>query len=1067
MRVFCSGSDVKTPRLYTSNRVERLVDELAKVVQTPLSSPLVPEVIVVQSRGMERYLSMQLAQRLGIWANCRFPFPNALLEELFERVLPSAGEDAPFVPDILSWRIMEALPSLIREPGFESIRLYLEGEDECLKSLQLSSAIADIFDQYLLFRPEMILRWERGEENHWQALLWKELSRGSGTLHRAAQARSFLKRLQTHPPERTVLPERISVFGISALPRFHMEILAAISGFTEVNLFLMNPCKEYWGDIRSDTPGLLASLGRLGRDFMDLVIELGWEDRSLFDDPGEDTLLHSVQSDILNLREENQEKKPVSPEDRSVQFHACHSPMREVEVLRDQILSMLESDRGLKPGDILVMTPDIRAYAPYIQAVFDIPSSDPSFVPYSIADRSAREESSVIEPFLSILDLSGSRFGASRVLGILECRSICRKFGLEERHLERIRRWVTETRIRWGIDGKGRDEVGVVPFRENTWNAGIERLLLGYAMPGGDEHMFGEILPYDHVEGSDAELLGRSLSFVETLFTWVGRVEGLRRLDEWANLLKEGIEIFFDPEANEEKEIRLLRQAASALGSMEKPEKAGYHGSVDLKTIRWLLGRTMKDKGFGTGFLAGGVTFCAMLPMRSIPFKVLCLIGMDNHAYPRESYTPGFDLIRKEPRPGDRSRRNDDRYLFLEAILSARSTLYISYVGRNIQDNGTIPPSVLVSELKDHIERRFAAPQPGVADRLSTVHGLQPFSPRYFQGEENLFSYSMEGCAAARRLACPRTPPPSFVRTGLSTPGEEYKTVDLSDLCSFFSNPSRYVLQRRLGLYLDEETTMAEDKETLEIQGLERYQIEQTMVKWNLEGKDLGDLFPLLRVSGRIPPGRVGECFYDQMRRGVEEFIQKAGQSIRKERLKDLQVDQTIAGFRLKGKIEGFSGEELARYRYARLKGGDILRAWIIHLALHRAAPEILSPVTRVFGLDKGKCVQRCFSPTDRSESLLRALLEMYWAGLTAPLHFFPESSMAYAVSADRCSGASQEAILRARRAWAGGERERGESEDPYYRLCFSSGDPLDSEFEKLSLDVFGPLLSHCDEAKP
>lgn len=1059
---------MKNPRLYTSNRVERLVDALAKVLEKPLSSPLVPEMILVQSRGMERYLSMQLAQRLGIWANCRFPFPNAFLEELFKRVLPAAVRDSRFVPEVLTWRIMKALSSFIREPGFESIRLYIEGEDEGLKRLQLSAAIADAFDQYLLFRPDMISRWEKGEENHWQARLWNYLSRESGGRHRAALARDLIKRLQYQSPERGSLPERISVFGISALPRFHMELLAAISSYTEVNLFLMNPCKEYWGDIRSENPGLLPSLGRLGRDFIDMVIELGWEDVSVFDDPGDDTVLHSIQSNMLHLRESEgkEERRHVSAEDRSVQFHVCHSPMREVDVLRDQILHMMETDPDLRPGEILVMTPDIRAYAPYIQAVFDIPSSDPAFIPFSIADRSVREESRVIEPFLSILDLSGSRFGASRIVSILECRSVCRRFELEERDLEVIRKWIMETRIRWGMDVKGREDAGVPPFVENTWSAGMERLLLGYAMAGGDEHMFRKILPYDPIEGSDADLLGRFVEFVEALFGWVKRLEGLRRLGEWSTLLGEGLEMFFAPEGEEEREMRLLRQTVISLGSMENPEKGGYDGCIDLKTIRWQLGRTLKEEGFGKGFLTGGMTFCAMLPMRSIPFKVLCLIGMNSNAYPRESFTPGFNLISREPRPGDRSRRNDDRYLFLEAILSARKTFYVSYVGRSIQDNSTIPPSVLVSELQDHIERGFTIPDARISDRLVTVHGLQPFSPRYFQNDENLFSYSKESCAAALHLSAPRTPPVPFVATGLSMPGEDYRTVDLSDLCSFYSNPSRFLLQRRLGLYLEEETPLPEDKEPLSIKGLERYKMEQTMVKWSLEGKDLGELFPLFKASGRIPPGRVGECFYENMSMGVENFTQKSGQHLRKDRAEDLHVDHRIAGFRLKGKIEGLFGGELVRFRYARMRGVDILKAWIIHLALNHAAPDTVLRATRVFGLEEKKreCVQRCFSPVESSEPLLQELLQTYWVGLAKPLHFFPETSWAYAGSLSPCGRDTQEAVRRSRRTWLGDEWERGECEDSYYRICFGSGDPLDGEFEKLSVRIFQPLLERMTQ---
>jgi exodeoxyribonuclease V gamma subunit len=1058
---------MKTPRLFTSNRVEHLVEALAEVLRRPLSSPLHQEVIVVQSKGMERYLSMQLARRLGIWANCRYPFPNAFVEELFRAVIPEGMKDSPFDSEVLTWRIMKELPSLIRGPGFETLGLYIEGEED-LKRLQLSAAVADTFDQYLLFRPEMIFRWEKGEEDHWQARLWRHLSQGLERHHRAARAREFVKRMQ-NPWESIGLPERVSVFGISALPRFHMETLAALSRFTEVNLFVMNPCIEYWGDLSSENPGLLSSLGRLGRDFLDLVIDLGWEDLSFFSEPGVDTLLHSIQSDILHLREAETKggKRILSEGDRSVQFHVCHSPMREIEVLRDRILGMLEADPELKPGEVLVMTPDIRLYAPYIQAVFDIPQNDPTYIPFGIADQGVKEEGRVIGPFLSILDLAGSRFGASQVLGILEGHSVCRKFGLEERELEMVRRWIKETRIRWGMDDQAREDAGMDRFAENTWRAGLDRLLLGYAMHGGNERIFRDILPYDSIEGSEASVLGRFVDFIETLFEWVKPLEDRRRLGEWSELLLKGIEKFFDPEGETEKEIRLLKKAIGGLGRMEGPERAGYDGLIDLKSIRWHLARNLGKEGFGTGFLTGGITFCAMLPMRSIPFKVLGLVGMNSDAYPRESHAPGFDLISKQPRPGDRSRRNDDRYLFLESILSARETLYISYVGRSIQDNSVIPPSVLVSELKDYIDQGFQGSHDGISDRLVTVHGLQAFSPRYFRGKEGLFSYSEEHCAAARNLAGERTPPVPFISTGLSTPEMRFRSLDLSDLCSFYSNPSRFLLQKRLGVHLEEETPLPEDREPIEIKGLEKYKIEQTMVEWALRGRDLGHLLPVIKASGQIPPGRVGECLYEGLRTGVEKYIRKTAHYLRRDCLEDLTVDQRIAGFRLIGKIEGVNVADLVRYRYARLKGSDFLRTWILHLALNAFAPDNYPRTTLILGLEEkkgGECTLCRFSPVETGEALLGELLDIYWEGLMSALHFFPESSWTYARCLNGIARGPQEAVRRARKTWSGSEWERGECEDPYYKICFGDRDPLDHEFEELSTRILQPLLEHMNQ---
>jgi exodeoxyribonuclease V gamma subunit len=472
----------------------------------------------------------------------------------------------------MTWKIMQHLPPLMERPGFESLRIYLEDDGGGLKRFQLSQRIADLFDQYQLFRPEMIFQWEKGGGRHWQATIWRDLAKGHEGEHRAAHAKEFFKKIRESSVKFEGLPERVSIFGISALPPFHLQVLTGISRFTQVNLFLLNPCSEYWGDILSDREikrtralegregqetnslhmekgnSILASMGTLGRDFFDMINELGCEEYHSFEQPGEKNLLTSLQTDVLNLWERGLDrKKVISSKDRSIQIHSCHSPMREIEVLKDQLLHMFEEDPDLKPKDILVMTPDIETYAPYIQAVFDTSHEDPKWIPFSIADRSFRDESEIIEPFMAILDLWEGRFGVSQVLSVLESKAVRRKFNLSETDLELVRRWVTETRIRWGIDGESRTRLGLPDFKENTWKAGLERLLLGYAMPGQDENLFRGLLPYDEIEGSEAQVLGNLIEFTEMLFNVVNSFTQSRTLEGWFNILTGVLDGFFEP----------------------------------------------------------------------------------------------------------------------------------------------------------------------------------------------------------------------------------------------------------------------------------------------------------------------------------------------------------------------------------------------------------------------------------------------------------------------------------------------------------------------------------------
>jgi len=1082
-------------KLFVSNRLEVLADNLADVLKKPLASPLKKEIIVVQSKGMERWVSMQLASRHGICANCRFPFPNSFVHDIFRKILPDIPERSSFDPKIMIWRIMKILPFCLSRPGFESLQIYLRDTEEKLKLFQLAMHIADTFDQYLLFRPKMIFRWEENRENHWQAMLWRQLiEKTEDKRHRASLARCFLKKVQNLSlPLSEDIPKRISVFGISALPRFHMEIFSCLAHITEINLFLANPCREYWGVILSDwersrkssLPShgkindqelylesgntLLASMGTLGRDFFDLLNEFQYEELESFRDIDDNNLLSCIQSDILNLIDRPriaEGKKRVKSGDLSIQIHSCHSPMREIEVLQDQLLEMFETVPGLMPRDILVMTPDIETYSPYIQAVFDISSTDSRFIPFSIADRNLSKESEIIETFMSVIELCDSRFHASQVLAVLESPAVRRRFGFLDSDLDLIRRWVQDIRIRWGIDVESRRQINLPAFSENTWKAGLERLILGYAVPGHDENLFGNILPYDHIEGGETVVLGKFIEFIEQLFSHVNLLGRSRTLGNWSSHLSDFLEKFFLPEEDQERDMQVIRRILNDLNDMEA--ESGFDEEIDINVIKCHLRNSFNREDRGFGFIVGGVTFCAMLPMRSIPFKVICMVGMNTAAYPRRSKPLGFDLMSQHPEPGDRSRRNDDRYVFLEAILSARNKLYISYVGQSIQDNTLIPPSVLVSELLDYIEEGFQIPEGNIRDHIFTTHRLQAFSPEYFKESKKLFSYSRENLRTARCIVEPRRESFPYICEKLSEPEEEWKQVSLNDLCQFFGNSAEFLLKRRLGIYLGKKELIVEEHEPFDFKGLERYSLTEKLLKERLAGRDLKKFFPLISASGKLPPGMVGECIFEDLRRGVESFAEQTEGYLQKERLEPLDVDFNIAGFRLTGRMEAIYPERLIQYRYARVKPKDFMTAWIHHLALNVFTVDHYPRTSMLAGLNPKSTdsdwVAWEYASLPESADVLKNLLAIYWAGLSSPLHFFSRSSWEYTVMRQEKEKSFEDALQSARSVWLGNDYSPGECENDYYRLCFKDTDPLDSEFMKNSEEIFGPLLKNRKE---
>jgi exodeoxyribonuclease V gamma subunit len=1112
--------------VHRSHRLEALANALAAVTRAPLRSALAPEIVVVQSLGMRRWLSLDLAQRFGVSMNVRFPFPAAFAQEVFRAAFRDGEVDAGFGRERLPWRVLATFPRLLGEPGWEELRGYVEGADAPLRAYQLAQRIAAIFDRYLAYRPEMLLEWQASRAaKDWQAQLWRELVKGRAENHPPA----LLHRLQQRTPASLPkLPERISVFGISSLPPLYLHLLTNVSRCLDVHLFLLEPTDQYWGDTKSHreqdrhlrdrdtTPEaehfdvgnpLLSSLGKVGREFQRIVADL--EPASIaeyFGAPPSSCghphdaqsallseqalrasselphgtaappvrLLERVQADIFELRDRSADKRsadggsadqrePVAADDRSIQIHRCHGAMREVEVLHDQLLELFTRDPALTPRDILVAMPDVETYAPFIEAVFGAPEDARHAIPFTVADRTARAESSLADAFLRLLDLYGSRFNAPAVLALLDCPALRARFELRESDLETIRAWIVESGIRWGIDEEHRAALGLPRLRANTWRAGLERLLLGYALPGDGRTLFAELLPHREIEGALALTLGRLVEFAEALFAKVPALSVPRPLPQWEQACRDLLHTFFDDSDDSADEVRRLRDIFAALGRIGTD--AEFAEPVAFEVLRAHLAGALTDTDSGLGFLAGAVTFCALKPMRAIPFKVICLLGMNDTAFPRRDAGLAFDRVASEPRRGDRTQRDDDRYLFLEAILSAREVLYLSYSGLSPRDNRASPPSVVVSELLDYLEENYAPAAGELRETLVTQHRLQAFSPAYFTGNPRLFSYSAENARTSRSGDAPRVSRGRFAEAPLPPPGPEWRAVDLDQLAEFFAHPAKFFAQKRLRLALPEDFEPLDESEPLELPGLTRYGLGEELTRIALSGAAPAAHLAVVRASGVLPHGYLGESDFGALSRESSALAARIRARIPSAPLPPRTIDVTLDDWRLTGTLHGTHPEALVRHRAARLKGKDLLRAWIHHVALQFTAAAPLE--TWVFARD----ADWHFAPLADPRTILGDLLALYGEGLRAPLPLMPETSREFAERTLNGKGnATTDPVKSARTIWEGNEFQQGkpESEDAWFRLCFPpDGDPLDARWQKIARRVFGPIFDAGKESKP
>jgi exodeoxyribonuclease V gamma subunit len=1118
--------------LHSSNRLEVLAGELAKVLHTPLSSPLAPEIIAVQSKGMERWLSLQLATIDGIWANYRFPFPTALIRELLASLLGSVAESPLLVPENLAWRLMEILPAKLSTPTYQQLAPYLHdhsGDD--LRLWQLCGRIAETFDQYLVYRHPLLNDWEEGRRQHlgpheeWQADLWRSLVSGADApLHRAKLTGLFRAQLARDPELlRPLLPERITLFGVSTLPPLHLELLDAIAALIPVHLFFLNPCEGYWLEIRSPREAarllrraadqgldaeevyieaghpLLASLGRSGRNFLSRLLDLNGVDNSVFVPASGEGLLAALQRDILGtdwpLDWPPPTKHLLTTDDHSLQIHACHGPLREVEVLHDLLLTAFSEIPDLTPRDVLVMAPDIEIYAPYIDAVFSRAGRERTAgaLPYTIADRGQRSSGELLIAFERLCALPGSRCGAAELLDLLQLAPVARRFGLGPGDGEIVRRWIEEVRIRWGLDADFRAAEGLPANPACTWQAGLDRLLLGLALPERGE-LFAGILPAAGGEGSSALLLGALCDFIAALRRWIDLSRSVQTPQAWSTALIDLLDTFCD--AGEESDAGLrLRRLCSNLA--EESSLGAFSGTVSFAVIRSRLTTGLAERSTH-GFLSGPITFCTLQPMRSVPFRVIALIGMNDGDFPRSSHPTGFDLMPQKPQPCDPSRRDEDRYLFLEALLSARQRLLITWQGEDPRDGSKSPPSVVVGELLDAIEASFCLAPPdslppfqgegrggdgvdlsrdephppphlplerggiiksngagSVREQIVTRHRLQPFSPIYFSGAGALRSYDplWHAAVAARLTEGEREMLPLFAQP-LPPLDPPLTTLTLDELERFLKNPAKFFLQLRLQLRLITPTEALSEREPFLLDGLERYHLGQPLASRLLTGSDAAKEEERASAAGLLPAGVIGSSSWRTLLGRVQAFTD----TVRAESpagAQRVEIELICAGLHLSGEIETVGVDSALFWRYASLKGKDRLAGWLRHLALNASGRAL---ATTIIGNDGTMTLAPL--PMAAAQDCLDELVTLYRQGWQRPLPFFPQSAYAYAAALEK-TGDALKAQAAALKVWTQDEFSPvpGEEDDPYYRLCFPD-DPLADEFTLLAQEIFNPLLA-------
>ena len=1059
--------------ILSSNRVETLQSKLTQQLAVqPLRDPFAQEVIVVPTYAMARWLNLRIAQQQGIAANIDYPQAGAWIWALAGTILGGAAKPDPYSREALNWQVFSLLPGLLEDESFAPLRHYLDDDRSGLKRWQLAQRIADAFDRYQLYRPDKIRAWSAGKEHHWQARLWRKITAARKQEHRLEVIARVIGHL--NDDSRSVeLPERISLFAMSRLAPVFIEFIHALAGRTEILLYQHNPTDQYWADLVSEKVqarkrlqnpdhagyfetdnSLLASWGKQGQALQDLLLDLGSITAAEVEanhPPGNDSILHCLQASLFEL----EPPVPAITIDDSVSVHICHSPMRECQVLHDHLLNLLDRHAELASEDILVMVPEISRYAPYIEAVFqrDTSGKRPSLA-WNISDISVSDGHPLVGIFLQLLKLPASRFTRAEVLAYLECTEVRHRFDIDLQMLDDIHQLIESAQVRWGVDASQRRALGLPAIHENTWQQAWERFFAGYSI--ADEGLWQGIAPIAEIGTESGVAIARFRYLFERLLYWQQKLGAAASTGEWQQRLHQLIEEFLAPRVVSEDLLQPLRNAISELGQSESvelsPALVSYWMEKQLATTRQ------------PGLLySGGVTFCGMQPMRNIPFPVICVMGMQDNAFPRREHSAEFDLMRQEWRPGDPLKGDEDRYLMLETLLCARHYLYFSYCGRSLKDNSECQPSVLLRELLDYIDTCFDAAddEPTVSQQISRVHPMQAFSSRNFQSAMPGYDRYWYETSLQLEDSNPVSPISAWSQEALAPASDIENTIGLETLTRFFAHPIRYFFNARLGVRIPAQQTSA-DEEDFTLQGLQKWKLAERFAGNYLTGSR-NDV-EQFSAEGLLPHGRAAHSEWLALQLEYQTLLDELGH------FRDLTpVRRPIEcnfdnGLSLLGEVDACYPEFGLMHFSASKKVNStaLLSLWLNHLALCATQQLSRGEISQLI-VPENKGIRFEYLEAADAKALLLNYIHMFQRGLDYPLPVFPNTSYTWASHADDAEIAMSKALA----IWNGGnyrDAPRGECEDEFIRLALhnNTSNPLaDTLFQQYARRIYSPAIEH------
>ncbi|MDR1078097.1 MAG: exodeoxyribonuclease V subunit gamma [Propionibacteriaceae bacterium] len=1073
-------------------------DRLAELWARPPQDPFSRDLVCADSPGLRRWLAQRLSTRLGasrgqdgVCAGVDFLPWETWLNRLIELDRPTGD---PWRGQSLTEALLQALDQSQDQPWFEPVRRHLaQSPDRPQRRVQLAQRLTGLFEGYRRWRPDLVAAWgqpgpatgqpeptsadldpnlglglgsgwadpsDPSDPAWWQRGLWRAVVRQLGP---PEPGPAWLERL-----ERTggIGVERVALFCPDQLTGWAGQILRQLAQRHQIDLFTRPaPATGSADDPNLGSPqraaaSLATALSQVRQEVSGALRDLAEVEQRLDDPPLPTTALAAVQAALSGRPGPAAELADWG--DGSLAFHSSHGPDRQVEVLRQVLLELLADDPTLEPRHIVVLCPQLEAYRGWIEAALgDDGETDWNHPGHRLrlrlADSWRVRPNPMLNLLLDFLDLAGSRAGLSQLVDLCLSPPVQARFHLTPAQADRLPSLLAEAGVRWGVNATRRQTYGLADFAENTWQAGLNRLVLGVGLSERDLVWHGQVLPLDQVSGDQAGLVGLLLEISGRVRRLLDLCSSPAALERWRQRFDQVWSGLGQVEPGQDWQLQEARAllAGWAQSSDQSP-------ALDLAEVKAVLTDLIQRRGGRDRLLTGDLIVAAPGDLRHVPHRVICWLGLDADRFPRAPRLDGDDLLTALGRPAQAQPTLIDRQIFFDSLLDARQRFVVIYRGRDPRDNRTVNPPAPVRDLLSLAgawagpagAAALVRPHPAQSSRVAGLDGL----------ERTTFDPAPRPPRPARTRLTSTTPEPA--------PAAAWPLIRLSDLASAVGQPATHFLRQRAGLTPSALTATSSrpaptaDELPLELDPLARWQITDRLLTGLLAGREPESLLAAEWRRGALPPRDLGRRALDRCWAEASAVARQAAPWRRAEAIWQT-VDLPLAGGRLTGQVSS-RNDVIVAVQASRPQARHQLALWIDLLALRVAQPD---RATRAVLVARDGLVELRPPAPAQAQAELERLVELRrMAGLEV-LPLPAATAAAWAWFRARGRPVEQDQL---RRRWAQ-EHDR----DPAWRLVCPDPDQLwaeppqprdqswaagpspqtGSRFEALAEAVYEPLL--------